>query len=118
MATLVTVEADKIEAFRQALPATGCRLTGRRRRLGRARDGARIRDLEIVLPPRWRDEMAADLGKLPGFRDLFFQGRRGGPWGGPWQGESGGWREAVESFVFWWLTPSGSHPRRRDPGAR
>lgn len=111
MKTVVTVEAAKLEAFREALALTGCRPTGRMRRLGRAADGTPVRDIEVHVPPDGRASRAG-LNTLPGVRALFLHGPRGGPWGGgPWDGSGPGWRDAVEDFLFWRITRSGRRAR-------
>lgn len=64
----VTVLAKDLDAFKKALPATGCTLTGRQRRPGKNKFGNKVVDVEFDLPSlgSWRGSMTETIYDLPG----------------------------------------------------
>ena len=66
MAFMLTVETDKVDALKRALPATGCRMLRVRPRSGYSSDSKSVRNVEIELPRLWKGSMSDALYDLPG----------------------------------------------------
>lgn len=96
----VTVRKDQLREFEVKLPRTGCKLTGRRRRVGTRRVlgvKTEVVDVEIELPPPgWQGSMTNTIYSLPG---VILYGAMIFPKGTLWR---------LKELYYWHLSRSGS----------
>lgn len=93
MPMTVTIQVDKLKEFKEALPETGCSLSGKSRWSGKSTYG-RIKTFEIKLPHHWEGSMTETIYSLPGVVS----------YGGQMFGR--GFLSFLAKLHYWYLSPS------------